>query len=644
MQAKVNTSFTHRPTAMQRRSYTTILLLQLFFHSSTTATTPLRTAGILYEVWHCEAAAAMAQVKKNNLPQLTTEAVLRSNGKYTLNDVFPAAGGKYPSGDIYNAQPALGFYCLCSKRHENDTHIPDCPNRHRVAKAHAKMLIEAGFDYISVDITNWPQINTATDVAVIRPLENLFDMWLELRAQGIPTPSIVMWCVSPVAVYNDGHETTWQHLLTHFYNNATRSSLIWKDPFSAAVDLDSAVSSEEMGNGINGINGIQKKIFMIPDNGNYNQTVSNLIQANGGLYDISIIKVWALFGSDKYHNGTWGFFSPCIDEKTKSYTTSMVGVNDCNQYSSNNTQNQVVEISASGGYMLSQCALPFAASGHMRGLTLQRLFQKVLRVGANQLFMSSFNEFIGGRQKAAYSSNVAFNMGLPNDPQRDNVWVDTYGVEYSRDIEPSVEGGSMIYNVAKDCIHMYKQGLTCEENSAENESSSSIQSIRPCCSTKDTKVWHNVWSLINSQRGDRLLTNSATEKKMLIGVHAFKEVCHSINGPSVFCVDTSIKDGRDGPFMLYNNGSVLEQSGTLKAVYRCYSNTTGVHWLSSDSVCNERTGGHMESILGWAAGSRGGGTLRELFRCEGKIFFSHALDIGCLHNTTIATISLGFVR
>ena len=121
-------------------------------------------------------------------------------------------------------------------------------------------------------------------------------------------------------------------------------------------------------------------------------------------------------------------------------------------------------------------------------------------------------------------------------------------------------------------------------------------------------------------------------------------VCHSINGPSVFCVDTSIKDGRDGPFMLYNNGSVLEQSGTLKAVYRCYSNTTGVHWLSSDSVCNERTGGHMESILGWAAGSRGGGTLRELFRCEGKIFFSHALDIGCLHNTTIATISLGFVR
>jgi hypothetical protein len=581
----------------------------LILHFFPPAIATQRSAGILYEVWHCEAATAMAQVKKNNLPQLTTETVLRSGGKYTLNDVFPAAGGPYPSGDIYNAQPALGFYCLCSKRHANDT-LPDCPNRQHVAKAHAKMLVEAGFDYISIDITNWPQINSATDVAVIRPLENLFDMWLELRSQGIPTPFIVLWCVSPVATYADGHETTWQYLLTHFYNNMTRSSLIWKE------------------------NGI-KKTFMIPDNGNFNQTVSNLIETNGGLHDISIIKVWALFGSDKYHNGTWGFFSPCIDAKTNSYTTSMVGVSDCNQYSSNNTKNQIVEISASGGYMLSQCALPFASPGHMRGLTLQRLFQKVLKVGAKQLFMSSFNEFIGGRQKAAYSSNVAFNMGLPNDPQRNNVWVDTYGVEFSRDIEPSVEGGSIVFDVAKSCVQMYKKGLTCE--------SSPLGASEPCCSTKEKLVWHNVWSL-NSQSGDHLLTNSVIEKETLIHGGQFTEVCHSINGPSVFCVDTSIKDGRNGPFMLYNNGSVLEQSGTLKAVYRCYSNTTGVHWLSSSFLCNERTGGHMESILGWAAGSRGGGTLRELFRCEGKTFFSHALDIGCSYNTTIATVSLGFVR
>ena len=64
--------------------------------------------------------------------------------------------------------------------------------------------------------------------------------------------------------------------------------------------------------------------------------------------------------------------------------------------------------------------------------------------------------------------------------------------------------------------------------------------------------------------GDRLLTNSATEKKTLVQGGSYKEVCHSISGPSVFCVDTSIEDGRDGPFMLYNNASVVEQSGALK--------------------------------------------------------------------------------
>ena len=81
-------------------------------------------------------------------------------------------------------------------------------------------------------------------------------------------------------------------------------------------------------------------------------------------------------------------------------------------------------------------------------------------------------------------------MGLPHDPQRGNVWVDTYGVEFSRDIEPSVEGGAVIFNVAKDCIHMYKLGLTCDSSTM----------ARPCCSTEDKKVWHNVWSLKHSSR------------------------------------------------------------------------------------------------------------------------------------------------
>ena len=57
-------------------------------------------------------------------------------------------------------------------------------------------------------------------------------------------------------------------------------------------------------------------------------------------------------------------------------------------------------------------------------------FKNILEKSPPNVFMSSFNEHIGGRQQSVFHSNVAFNMGLPNDPQKDNVWVDTYGVSY----------------------------------------------------------------------------------------------------------------------------------------------------------------------------------------------------------------------
>ena len=46
-------------------------------------------------------------------------------------------------------------------------------------------------------------------------------------------------------------------------------------------------------------------------------------------------------------------------------------------------------------------------------------------------------------------------MGLPNDPQTKSVWVDTYGSEFSRDIEPTVEGGRIVFDVMKACIYKF---------------------------------------------------------------------------------------------------------------------------------------------------------------------------------------------
>ena len=54
-----------------------------------------------------------------------------------------------------------------------------CPNITGVARQHAAWLTEAGFDYVAVDVTNWPLTGNigastttpSTDMTVIRPLE-----------------------------------------------------------------------------------------------------------------------------------------------------------------------------------------------------------------------------------------------------------------------------------------------------------------------------------------------------------------------------------------------------------------------------------------------------------------------------------------
>ena len=163
-------------------------------------------------------------------------------------------------------------------------------------------------------------------------------------------------------------------------------------------------------------------------------------------------------------------------------------------------------------------------------------------MGAPELFLSSFNEHIGGRQAPAFRSEIAFNMGLPDDAQRNEVWVDTYGSEFSRDMEPTVEGGSRIWEVASSCVGMYKRGLTCK--STPNA---------PCCTLDDKEVYANAWSLVRkSGEEDALVTNNAAEKEMLVGNGQWSEICNPIVGPSVFCVNASMLGGRNGPFMLYN--------------------------------------------------------------------------------------------
>ena len=528
----------------------------------TTAEASPRDAGILYEIWHTAAAHLMHRVAAAGVAPLTVEAIIRSDGKRNLGEVFNGPKPEIPKGyepDIYNVEPTLGFYCLYRPRKgENATaETPVCPNITSVARQHAAWLTSAGFDYVTVDITNWPVVGiefdadglnpdtakVTNDMTILRPLEVLAEEWIALRAQGVKTPSISAWprglCGTSVCMETSGPQRAMWRWVLDFYKNPKYESIIYRRPDDG------------------------KKLLFIPSPMvpvYSNASFKALLSSNGGKNDVGVQEMWAM--SNDFAAGSWGFFSSCtvpcptpppppidpalkcptgqrvdwvaaagdngscdcasfcasdwaktlkaarphwsgattavrgsttmclcvnaehwcphgggpsgascqascskVSKPTaKNYcvkdtpapapgggrrcpTTSMVDVGDCAQRAtvkedpdgtgggsgSGSGGSANFEISASGAYMAAQCALPFASPGHLRGLTMQRLFQKVLDVMAPHLFMSSFNEFIGGRQASAYPNAItAINMGLPYDAQNRTVWVDTYASEFSR--------------------------------------------------------------------------------------------------------------------------------------------------------------------------------------------------------------------
>jgi len=192
---------------------------------------------VLYEVWHTAAAQLMAKVQATGKPVLTTERVIRSDGNYTLADVYAPIG---TVGDIYNVEPQLGFYCLYRPRPGEAPLAGTCANISGTARAHAKMLTEAGFDYVNVDLTNWPVFDPTTDLAVTRPLEVLAEEWNALRKAGVPTPQIAAWPDSNCGAQTcRGNTSTWQWVLDHVYSEL----LPWKYHNGDKLDVDASALS-----------------------------------------------------------------------------------------------------------------------------------------------------------------------------------------------------------------------------------------------------------------------------------------------------------------------------------------------------------------------------------------------------------------
>ena len=279
----------------------------------------------------------------------------------------------------------------------------------------------------------------------------------------------------------------------------------------------------------------------------------------------------------------------------------------------------------------------------------------------NVLF-PSFNEFTAiafdGSTNAAFGGNNTWGVGLYGDPERTTrgFYVDTYGSERSRSIEPTDESGDYYYRLMQSCIRVIK--LSYEFNNKYNIISSvkdnnKICNINNeiCCNELQSYV--DVWSFYLPSNNDYIAVNSKAEVNNVTKI-GYKEICSPTpySDTTVFCTNgdnLNTFNAHRGPFIVYrdlNNpldGSYADTKINRIAIYRCITND-GYHFIAKSSNCDGITGSKMEYIIGYAAVSPSTAMPRRLVRCQNVVnkYYYHVVDDECISGDVSSGV-LGYV-
>jgi hypothetical protein len=563
-------------------------------------TYPKKRIGIFYLAWHAFAADVVQQIPAAQ--RLTVEDVIRSSSP-SFYDILPTAAQRSQAFSFhYHARPSLGFYCLYRKRpgeqpYAEPNYVPDCPNIAAVAKSHAQQLWKAGVDFVYCDLTNLPKMSPFADVLGVRPLEVLLEEWAALRAAGTMTPQVAAWLPAP----DKSGPMTYEEVLK-IYNNPAFDELLLRDKND-------------------------KKVIFLVDHSTSDAS-RQVIESNGGKNDITGVRLWGLLDQAKLNAGVASWMQPC--EHGGKWTTIVEAGTPCNQrHTSTSPIGSVLSVSVS--YQLAYASLPFQAAGRAGGLTLRQQFATAFAVQPDFLLINSWNEFIAQPQVNPYPAsmgNLRKSMGV-YDASGEWLWVDPYGAEYVRDIEPTVEYGTQYYDLMASCIRVYRLG-GCASPQAASES---------CCQVTDT------YRLIRSLRGKdpqnqmnthHVLSHGTVERDTLVATGQWEEVCNPIMSNPQLCGGGNMTNA-DGPFRLFISGGA-----DRKLLMRCY---TGVaNFFSTDANCE---GTQVVGPLGYLSTKRTSETARPLRRCynpTATIHF-HWLDETC---PTLPGVNqeglLGYVR
>lgn len=512
--------------------------------------------GVFYSGWHWPAYTATNMLAQNGQPVISVEQLLESRQEdgspggtgLHFNDLLRSSNMEgWASSFYYQHFPAGGPYCIVHQRAPGDLNYdpshegsyggysaPDCPGYAETVRRQAQQMVAAGIDFVVVDGTNIAGYDSFTDGIQQRPFEVLVQEFTALRAQGIATPEIAMWQrfpESPVAA-GDGGDWSYRHVLA-IYNDPAYSSVIMHDANSG------------------------KKVYFYPDLGNFDPAYVDLINSNGGNNDIVSVPMWAY--AQKANQ--WSFMSACQQG-------GEIDDGDCNQPW---TPSSVLgsQIAVVPTYQIGWASLPWQAAGLLNGVTLRKQFATAFAKQADYLLLSSWNENI------AQPGNNGPSMGLETDGTGNTVaFVDNFGAEFSRDIEPSQELGSFVYDLVSSCLRVYRSGVTTCNDPGE-----------ACCQGGN---FSDSFARFDGPQGKFVLyAQPAPGRTPLYS-------CQAVGDP-FFSSDANC-EGQTG-LGLVGYTSDKRGGATLRSLYRCVQTGTTVHAYTLTAACPG--GMDLEAVLGY---------------------------------------------
>lgn len=546
---------------------------------------PDKRVGIFYLAWHAYASDAIRKLP--DAERYTVEDVVR-DPSLSFGDMLLRHGLTGEAAAFhYHVRPELGFYCLYQRRpneapYAEPDYVDDCPDVATVAAQHATQLWSAGIDFVYLDATNLPFASPFADVLGLRPIEVLLEQWSALRQAGTITPQLAVWV--PIPPKQPGQEglTYLAEQLLELYNRPELDELILEHRPTG------------------------KKVMFITDHAGLPADAAELalLEDNGGRHDVVAVKLWGLTSAQEFAEGKASWMQPCVTVAGEWTTLIDADVPCAQGYTQTSPIGTVLSVSSS--YQLGYASLPFHSSGKNDGLTLARQFETAFAVQPDYLLINSWNELVAQPQPNPHYAalgSVATSMGEPGPAPPDEstpwLWVDPYGAELVRDIEPTVEYGSQFYDLTASCIRVLKAGTQgCAAPAAAAEA---------CCQVGQQHV------LVHSLRGidpsdsmstHHVLTTAIAERDALLSAGGWEQVCNVGYAPPGLCA-ASTDLGADGPFLLFVNGGP-----DRVALQRCWSGVA--NFFSLDPGCEGR---EVVGQLGYLSTARNTHSPRPLVRC-----------------------------